>query len=456
MRKSKLNRRDVLRGLGSIAIGLPWLEAFVSAPAQAQSSTAAKYFVSVFQPGGTVLDKWRPSGTEAAFTLSPILQPLESVKGDLVIVSGVDMKSAIGEQHQAGIVALLTGTPQSGKHGQYAAGPSVDQVIAEIASAGKPRKSIELAIRWATGKSHGNLSPINSLNFANDANFSPLSPRLDPVEVWDSLFGTLQPDVAGATNDMLTRKQSILDFLDKRYTTVAASLGARDRAKLDEHLTQIRQLEQTLTTVSTDTTTCTAPDEVNTSSYNPQSGKGASDDGSNPDRSSDAAIPLVGKYFMDMLVMALSCDMTGVATLQWSDTEAKHTFPWLDLSEHHHYYQHDGGFKPAECEKVATWYSEQHSYLISKLAQVSLGERSLLDDTIVFFGSELQDPPSHKKNSMPFMLAGRGGGLQSGRYLEYAGASHNDLLVSLLNLFGDPRSSFGANQYCTGPLPGLV
>ena len=60
---------------------------------------------------------------------------------------------------------------------------------------------------------------------------------------------------------------------------------------------------------------------------------------------------------MDMMVMALACEITGVGTLQWSDTEAKHTFPWLNLSEHHHYYQHDGGFRPAECEKICTWYS---------------------------------------------------------------------------------------------------
>lgn len=146
------------------------------------------------------------------------------------------------------------------------------------------------------------------------------------------------------------------------------------------------------------------------------------------DTSTDAAIPKVGKLMMDMIVMAMACDMTSVATLQWSDTEAKHTFPWLKLSEHHHYYQHDSGFKPVECAKVCTWSSEMHAYLLQGLAAVDLGGRSLLDESVVFFGSELQEPPSHMKNSMPLLLAGNGGGLRTGRWLKYNGVSHNNLL----------------------------
>ena len=120
---------------------------------------------------------------------------------------------------------------------------------------------------------------------------------------------------------------------------------------------------------------------------------------------------------MDMLVMALACDLTAVATFQWSDTEAKHTFPWLALKDHHHYYQHDGGFRPAECEKICTWYSQQHLYLLQQMAAVDMGGHTLLDESVVFFGSELQDPPSHRKTNMPFFLAGNGGGLRTGRWL---------------------------------------
>lgn len=455
-RRLRLTRREVLRGAGAIAVSLPWLEAMDPSPAHAQSTNAAKNFVAVYQPGGTVLNRWRPSGSETDFTLSPILQPFAPVRDQLLVVEGLNMSSAVGEQHQAGIVALLTGT-QQGRAGAYARGPSVDQVIAGLASAGKPRPSIEMAVRWATGKSHGLLHAINSLNFANDANFSPLPPRIDPVEIFNSLFGGLGPDDDGGAAARLVRKQSILDFLDRRYETLAQRLGASDRQKLEEHLTRIREMENALESLGEQqSSACVVPELVDTSDYNPRSGLNSTDDGSLRDASSDAAIPKVGKLMMDMAVMALACELTGVVTLQWSDTEAKHTFPWLGLSEHHHYYQHDGGFRPNECERIGVWYSEQHAYLLQQMDSITVGDHTLLDESVVFFGSELQDPPAHTKTDMPFLLAGGGGGLRSGRRLNFQGRSHNDLLVSILNLFGDTRQTFGDAAHTRGPLSGLT
>ena len=124
--------------------------------------------------------------------------------------------------------------------------------------------------------------------------------------------------------------------------------------------------------------------------------------------------------------------------------------------EHHHFYQHDGGFKPVECQKIYTWYSQQHAYLLQQLDAVDLGGHSLLDESVVFFGSEIQDPPSHSRVNVPFLLAGGGGGLRGGRWLKHQNDSHNDLLVSILNLFGDPRQTFGDPKFCTGPLPGIT
>jgi len=201
---------------------------------------------------------------------------------------------------------------------------------------------------------------------------------------------------------------------------------------------------------------CQPPTLIDTSEYDPKAGLKGDDSGAVKDRVTDAAIPKVGKLMLDMLVMALACNKTSVATLMWSDTQAKYTLPWLQLEadEVHYFYQSDGGYRPAECERIGTWYASQHSYLIQQLAAVDLGTHSLLDETVVLFGSEVSDPPSHRKVDMPFLLAG-GGGLRGGRFIKYNGASHNDLLLAILNLFGDPRSSFGTSSYCTGPLPNL-
>jgi hypothetical protein len=446
--KFRLSRRAVIKGAGGIAIALPWLEIMTRGRRARAASPPAARFLAVYQPGGTVLNKWTPTGSETSPGLSPILAPFEPVKNKLLIFSGIDMKSAVGEQRQAGIIAWLTGSVQSTPLSSTAFakdGPSIDQVLAPRVSAGKRKQSLYMAVRWGTGKSQGLVSPINIANFALAAPYSPIAPSLDPVAIWQDLFGAL-PANAGAWD------KSMLDFVGRRYVNLAARLGAADRQRLDEHLTRVRELERRVA----GTVRCVAPVLVDTTGYNPASGLNSAADGSIRDLVTDAAIPKVGKLMMDMMVMAFACDITGAGTLQWSDTEAKHTFPWLGLPEHHAFYQNDGGYHPIECEKIATWYSTQHAYLIQEMAKVDMGGHSLLDESVVFFGSERQDPANYSKASMPFLLAGGGGGLRTGRWIKYASRSHNDLLVALLNLFGDARTSFGTAQYSTGALTGLT
>jgi hypothetical protein len=440
----RLNRRAVLRGAGTVAIALPWLE--IMRPERAQAAPGpAKRFVGVFTPGGTVLENWRPTGSEQAFTLSPILKPLESVQSNLLVLDGIDMKSAIGEQNQAGLIAWLTGARQSG-NGQFATGPSLDQVLKSRMSLGT-LKSLELAVRWGTGRSGGLPSPINIASYADTPTFDPVAPRLDPVQIWQDLFGAVP-----AESPEQAWRRSILDGVRRRYTTLAQQLGAQDRQRLEEHLERIRELEQRLATM-----TCSAPELVDTSDYDPTAGLSTDGSGNSlPNPVTDAAIPKVGKLMIDMLVMALSCDLTSVATLLWSDTEGKHTVPWLGLNEHLHYYMNDGGYHPEELTKIFSWYSEQHAYLIESLARATGPSGSLLEDTVVFFGSNLQHPATHEKKNMPFLLAGQGGGLKTGRWLSYDHPSHNDLLVSLFNLCGDARQTFGEADFCTGPLAGLT
>jgi hypothetical protein len=470
MSKFRLNRRAVLKGAGSIAIALPMLEAMMPehTASAATATTPAKRFLAVYQPGGTVrnhtemngADRWAPTGTETAFTLSPILAPLAPVQTKLLIADGFDMNSAVGEQHQSGIIAFLTGSTQAGGGG-YSNSPSIDQILATTLSAGKKKPSLNVAVRWATGKSHGALSPINCVNFENGAKPSPIPPDLDPQRIFTDLFGNLM--TSGGTVDpggQVKRKTSILDYVDKRYAALSKKLGTLDRAKIDEHLTKIRELETSLAVNVPTSATCKPPTKVDTTGYNPRADVGISsallDNGSYKDTTTDTNIPKVGKFMMDMMVMAMACDITGVGTLQWSDTEAKHTFPWLNLSEHHHYYQHDGGFRPNECEKIAVWYSQMHLYLLQAMAAVDMGGHTLLDESVVFFGSELSNPPTHMKNGMPFILAGNGGGMRTGRYVKWPKQSHNNLLVSILNLFGNTAKTVGSSQYCTGPAGNLT
>jgi len=161
MTRFKLDRRAVIKGAGSIAIALPWLEA-MGLGRKAQAQTAAvplKRFITVYQPGGTVRtgsigDKYTPTGSETSFTLSPILAPLDPVKSRIIVVDGLNLtcgdqsKYAV-EQHQGGSVGWLTGAVQPGG-GNYPKSPSIDQVLAPRLSTGKAYQSLEFAVRWAT------------------------------------------------------------------------------------------------------------------------------------------------------------------------------------------------------------------------------------------------------------------------------------------------------------------
>jgi hypothetical protein len=480
----RLNRRAVLRGAGSIAIALPWLEIMQPLSARAQAASPAQRFLAVYTPGGTVVDngsgenKWRPSGTETAPILSPILAPLKPMldKKKLLILDGLDMASKNGEQHQAGIIAWLTGTgqlnvPNNGSlpgTASYASGPSVDQVLATRISNGKKKvSSLEMAVRWGTGKAHGLLSPISCANFEDNLKASPIAPQIDPGQIFKDLFGSLTTTADPLADAATARKKSILDHVLGEYSSLVPQLGSADRATLQQHLDKLRDIELGLSAVANGSSACAKPTQVDTTGYNPGTGKcgadcGSADVGGNVDISTDSMIPVVGTYMMDMMVMALACDLTAVGTFQWTDTEAKHTFPWLNLSEHHHFYQHDGGFKPVECEKIYTWYSGMHLHLLQAMDGVTMGAdgHSLLDESVVFFGSEISQPPVHSNIDMPFMLAGGAGSMKGGRWLHYTDKSsnrnsHNNLLVSILNMFGDTRSSFGNPAFCNGPLTNL-
>ena len=444
----RLSRRAVLRGTGSVAIALPWLEIMRPERAAQAASGPARRFVTVYTPGGTVLDNWRPTGTENDFALSPILQPLAPVRERVLVADGLAMKSKYGEQNQAGLIAWLTASAQNQTDGRgFAMGPSLDQVLAPRLSAGQRLESLQLAVRWGTGKSHGLPHPINIANYADTPTFDPVVPQLDPVKIWDSLFGTL-----GSESPERAWDKSILDAVSARYSKLMQRLGAADRQRLEAHLQQIREVEQRLAVLPV----CTPPELIDTSDYDPLEGLNSGDAGEVLDLETDAAIPKVGKLMMDMLVMALACDLTSVASLQWSDTEAKHTFPWLGLPEHLHFYMNDGGYHPVELTKIFTWYCEQHAYLLGQMAATPGLEGSLLDESIVFFGSHIQGPADHSSTDMPFLLAGNGGGLRTNRWVRYDQVSHSNLLVSLLNMCGDARSTFGTPQYCTGPLGGLT
>ncbi len=478
----KLSRRTVIRGAGSIAIALPWLEIMRTQQANAQAVPSARRFLAVFAPGGTLQElqggveglqagtaRYWPTGTETAPVLSPILASLAPIHHKLLTIRGLSMAVSNGTGHPAGMSGLLTGSEQTGGgESSYSALPSIDQILTTRISKGKkPRASIQMGIRWASVGGNG-FEPVNIINFEDGPGANPIAPSVDPVAIYKDLFGQAVPAPstpvpAGTPDVRVMRKKSILDYVDKRFVTLASRLGAADRAKLEQHLEKLREIEKGLSGVGGGVVIggkCQVPQQVDTTGFDTSSGNAGG-------AAADALIPKVGKYMMDMMVMALACDITAVGTLQWADAEAKHTFPWLNLQNHHHFYQHDGGYRPLELEQIYTWYAQQNAYLLQEMDKVDMGGHTLLDESVVFFGSEIGWPESHARDNVPIMLAGGAGSLRGGRHLDFrvnksnlsdAGIPHNNLLVSIMNMLGDPRTEVQqpGKGHCANPISNLI
>jgi hypothetical protein len=175
--------------------------------------------------------------------------------------------------------------------------------------------------------------------------------------------------------------------------------------------------------------------------------------------------PITGRAQMDLLVMALACDMTRVASLQWSRAvSGVQMGSWLPLIQPrgHHDMSHDadGGTGADTFNDLTTinrWYSDQFAYLLSAMDAIPEGNSTMLDNSVVLWVNELGKGNSHTRNDIPFLMAGGcQGHFNTGRTIDFGGAPHGQLLVSLAHAMGYPITSFGVPQYSQGPLPGLT
>jgi len=173
--------------------------------------------------------------------------------------------------------------------------------------------------------------------------------------------------------------------------------------------------------------------------------------------------PAIGKLQMDLLVMALACDLTRVATIQWENSVGDVRFTWLpgqNITRGHHDMSHDGDTVAQTIEwltQINIWYAQQFNYLLEAMKKVPEGSGTMLDNTLILWCNELSKGSSHSHPDMPFLLAGHAGGaLPGGQFLKFSGTvSHNNLLVSCLNLMDVPATTFGNPANCTGRLTGV-
>jgi len=439
---SIISRRSLLHGAGGAVVGLPLLAGM------ARAAPVPRRFVVMFSPNGTIFENWIPKGGETNFTLSPILAPLEPHRKDIVVISGVDQQQGGGGAgHVRGMGCMLTGVPVNTGgtwegNGSWAGGISVDQEIAKNIGAGTKFRSLELGVGVGLGPP-GNTPTSVWTRMSYLGSNAPLPPENSPYQAFARIFAQLGDDPTGALR-IRAQRRTILDGMKSEYASLAAKLGGDDRARVEAHLQAIRDIEQALDRDPGGGTSCKKPVQGAAIDFLKNDNYGA-----------------VGRLQTDLMVMAMACDLTRVASLQWSHSVGETRFSWLGINEGHHEISHKGDSDATardQLTKINRWYAEQLAYLITKLKEMPEEGGTMLDHTVILWCNELGKGNAHSGLKAPYVLAGRAGGkLRTGRFLAMSGTvPHNNLLVSLLNAMDIPATRFGKPEWCTGPLPGLV
>jgi len=431
-RQASLSRRRFLRGLGA-CMALPAFESLapvrlLAAPA-AVAKTAPVRMAFVYVPNGAIPSAWWPEGEGGKdFALSRTLQPLQNIKQKLQVISGLEDLSADpgpdgGGDHARAGGTFLTGVRIKKTSGSdIYAGTSVDQVVAHQIGHLTRFPSLELtcdAVRKA-GACDTGYSCVYEYNLAWRSPVQPVSPEPNPRLVFERLFGAGAPAERVANlKRRQTEQQSILDFVLDDAKLVQRNLNGRDRQKLDQYLSSVREIEE----------------RIERTERMPVA---------NPAVDSPAGIPANFEehiaLMFDMLTLAFQTDSTRVATMLLAGEGSNRTFTEIGLSEGHHNLTHHRNI-PETVDKVKEidlWYVKQLAKFLEKLDRTpDVDGQSLLHNSMIVYGSGNADGNRHTHNNLPIILAGAGGGgLKPGRYLKSTPAPLANLFLSMADLMG--------------------
>jgi hypothetical protein len=440
-RKARMSRRALLRGAGRVAIALPFLDAMTPRQARGQAATPApRRMLNFFTENGVVESNWYPSGTEKSWTMPVSLAPLAPVKEHVIVFEGLDRVAAGsngGGGHQRGKTAAFTAQPNTNGR---AHGISLDQAVAGKIGTTTRWKSIEASV-YVKGALRDGVFFSGPMQM--------VVPEDDPAKLFARLFSdplpsqmANDPEAAAAFARVRAQRKSVLDRTIDEYERVSGTVGSGDRSRLEAHLTAIRSLEQSLGVlegVSGGSASCKKPALPEATSF-----------------------VTTGKAQMDLLAMALACDLTRVASLQWRSDAM--SFTWVGVNNEHHGLSHQTGSAGADAQltKIVTWNTEQFAYLVGLLKSFpDVGGTTLLDNTLVYWPNELA-VGKHRLSHVPIVIAtgkfttADGKRIETGRYLKYpSGTMDSGLLTRVGQAFGLPINNFGGAQWHQGALPNV-
>jgi hypothetical protein len=428
--KQHLPRRTFLRGLG-VSLALPLLDSMVPA-LTAQSKTAAqtaRRLGFVYVPHGMVMDQFTPAAEGSGFEFTPILRPLEPFRDRVTVVSGLEHKSAdYGGVHSLSPPTWLSGVRPAGKEGEIRAGMTVDQIAAEKIGQGTQFPSLELATEdhsGLIGACDGGYSCtyINTISWRTPT--TPLPMEINPRVVFERLFG--DGGTVAQRQARMQQDRSILDAVAQQANRLGAKLPATDRVTMSDYLDNIREIERRI--------------QLAEKQSNAQA------------ETLDAPVGIPEsfeehiKLMFDLQVVAFQTDLTRVSTFMLARELSQRTYPQVNCNDPHHsvsHHQNDPA-KLGALARLQNYHMQMFAYYLNKLRSTPDGDGTLLDHSMILYGSNMSNSNLHNHFPLPVLLVGGAGGQLAGnRHLKYTDHTPmTNLLVSMLGKLDIPLEHLG-------------
>ena len=432
--KAHLSRRTFLRGAG-VTLALPLLESMIPA-ATLLGQTAARprtRFGAIYFPHGAIMSQWTPAAEGAGFELTPILQPLKPFYSQITVVSDLEHKLAYGSgataNHNRSAAAYLSAAfAKTGATPQL--GITMDQVVAQKLGQDTPLPSLELMIEGSSLNCGDGLSCSYRDTISWQGPSAPLPMQNNPQVVFERLFGD------GTTADLrkARRQQSIslLDSVTGEVSSLQRKLPTGDRSRLDQYLTDVREIERRIQN---------AEAQAASTPFDLESPVG-------PPEAFDEHVAVL----FDLLAAAFQADVTRVFTFMMMRDVTSRSFPHIGVSDPHHALSHEANgrsndpSKPVKFATVNTHFVSMFATFVEKLRATPDGEGTLLDNSIVLFGSGMGNANDHTHHPLPITLVGGGAG-QMRKLNQHIAVDQQtpmaNLLLALAQKTGTDISSFG-------------
>lgn len=460
MHHQQITRRTLLHGAGAV-VALPWLEAMAGEKvygaakifgANRSSMTSAinaapKRMAFLYVPNGMHMEDWTPSTEGRDYQLTPILQQFGGFRDRMNVLSGLTLNGARalgdgGGDHARSVAAFLTGAhPRKTDGANILNGVSVDQVAARKIGNLTRLPSLELGTEASApaGKCDSGYSCVYTSNISWRTPTSPVAKEMDPSLVFDRLFSgkarPLSPEQQAARNK---HRKSVLDYVMDDAKSLHRALGANDQRKLDEYLYAVREIETRLGRVDKlshadlDTNDLDRPEGV-------------------PREYEDHV-----KLQLDMMVLAFQTDATRISTFMFANAGSNRSYREIEVPEGHHDLSHHGKNQKKQ-EGIAAinrHHAKMFNYFLTKMAAVKEGDGTLLDHSMIVYGSGIGDGDRHNHEDLPIVLVGSGGGaIQTGRHIRYEKETPlTNLYLSMLDRMDAGVDRLGDS---TGRLAGL-